>query len=249
MSHPCCRPIFDQKSRKDGRASDDLLRSLRWWKEVLRLGIAEKRPWKVPPERPVHLFCDASSTPPYLGAVVLLEDEILWTHMSPPANVLHSFLTRRDKQIMGLELLAISMALDTFDDLIRGRKVVVHTDNKGSEMRVHLCLHSCLNRQRDGGSACSRHRSGEAQRGSGTTLSSCTMSGCTLPSPVSASTCKGWPPATILRICHPEWWVLCLGPVHKHILGAACKDFEALRRAYDRRSRGSTSLVERACSA
>ena len=40
------RAIFDQKTRRDGQMSDGLSRSLRWWQEVLQLGIAEKRPWK-----------------------------------------------------------------------------------------------------------------------------------------------------------------------------------------------------------
>ena len=37
---------------------------------------------------------------------------------------------------MGLELLAISLGLSTFEGLIEGRKVVIHSDNIGSEVSV-----------------------------------------------------------------------------------------------------------------
>lgn len=37
------------------------------------------------------------------------------------------------RQITTLEILAISVGLSTFQELLRGRKVVVWTDNKGAE--------------------------------------------------------------------------------------------------------------------
>jgi len=46
------------------------------------------------------------------------------------------FASRSDQQIMGLELLAISLGLCTFEHLLRGRNVVVHCDNTGSEVGV-----------------------------------------------------------------------------------------------------------------
>ena len=45
------RPLFDQKTRRDGRMSCELRRALMWWKTVLNEGIAEKRPWKTASDR------------------------------------------------------------------------------------------------------------------------------------------------------------------------------------------------------
>ena len=82
----------------------------------------------------MQLFCDASGYPAYLGAVLLLEDKCYFTHLEPPEYLLEKFKRRRDNQIMGLELLSISLGLSTFDELIRGRNVVIHSDNTGSEV-------------------------------------------------------------------------------------------------------------------
>ena len=46
-----------------------------------------------------------------------------------------NFRARRDNQIMGLELLAISLGMCSFEHLLTGRAVVVHCDNTGSEVR------------------------------------------------------------------------------------------------------------------
>ena len=54
------RPIFDQCTRRDGHISKELERALRWWLDVLGLGLAEKQEWTAPRGPPVHLFCDAS---------------------------------------------------------------------------------------------------------------------------------------------------------------------------------------------
>ena len=59
--------------------------------------------------------------------------------MEPPSGGLQAFRARGDSQIMGLELLAISLGLATFKEYIAGRNVVVHSDNTGSEVR-NLCV-------------------------------------------------------------------------------------------------------------
>ena len=56
--------------------------------------------------------------------------------MTTPPELLACFKRRRDKQIMGLELLAISLGLHTFDWLLYGQRVVIHCDNKGAEASV-----------------------------------------------------------------------------------------------------------------
>ena len=158
------RPLFDQKSKRNGHVSEALYRCVDWWEQVLTANLAEKRPWTLPKDRfetfyamshghgqtayckpsayihvvcvarPAHLFCDASSTPPYLGAVLLMDGGCWWTHSAPSKETLQQFTKRRDNQIMGLELVSISLGLGSFQKLQHGRRVVIHSDNKGSEV-------------------------------------------------------------------------------------------------------------------
>ena len=130
------RPLHDQKSRRDGSVDSELGRALQWWLDVLRLEICELRSWQAPGEAPVHLFVDARGDPPDLGAVVFAGGSCYWTHFVVPPSLLACFKRRRDNQIMGLELLAISLGLSTFGAMLKGRCVVVHSDNTGSEVRV-----------------------------------------------------------------------------------------------------------------
>ena len=53
--------------------------------------------------------------------------------MAAPSECLSFFHARNDKQIMGLELLSITLGMCTFEHLIGGRRLVVHSDNSGSE--------------------------------------------------------------------------------------------------------------------
>lgn len=130
------RPIFDQKTRRDGHMSPELRRALIWWVEILQSKLCERRLWKGPQLEPVHLFCDASGSPALLGAVLITGDRCCYTHYTPPAELVNGFRRRRDNQIMGLELLAISLGLCTFADMIRGRNVVIHCDNTGAEAAI-----------------------------------------------------------------------------------------------------------------
>lgn len=130
------RPIFDQQTRRDGLMSQELQRALRWWLEVLQRGLCERRAWNKEDEPAVHLFCDASGHPAHLGAVLFIGDMCYYTDMAPDGKVLDMFRRRRDNQIMGLELLSISLGLCTFERIIRGRNVVVHSDNTGSEAAI-----------------------------------------------------------------------------------------------------------------
>jgi len=127
------RPIFDQKTKRNGVATDELLRALGWWMEALELELTELKEWAAPSLRPVHLFCDAAGSPPHLGAVIFCDGKCRWTHSEAPPSVLEKFRERKDNQIMGLELLAISLGLSTFEEYLQGRKVIVHSDNTGSE--------------------------------------------------------------------------------------------------------------------
>eukprot|EP00973_Karenia_brevis_P013819 1875358-Karenia_brevis.AAC.1 len=127
------RAIFDQQTRRDGHMSKELRRCLQWWKEVLVIGVAELRLWQPPVHRVAHMFVDAQGSPAHLGAVLMIDDECWWTHMAPPNSILALFKSRRDNQIMGLELLSISLGLCSFHDMLHERKLVVHCDNRGAE--------------------------------------------------------------------------------------------------------------------
>ena len=128
------RPFFDQRTRRDGAMDSELRRAAEWWIEVLQHGVAEVREWHAPELPPVHLFCDARGEPPHLAAVLFCDGQCLYTHLKPAPEMLQRFKSRRDNQIMGLELLSISLGLSTFQDQLRGRKVVIHSDNSGSEV-------------------------------------------------------------------------------------------------------------------
>ena len=114
--------------------SGELRRALTWWIQILKSNLCEKRSWTNSRSEPVHLFCDASGSPAHLGAVLLIDNKCYFTHYVPPAAVVNGFRRRSDNQIMGLELLAISLGLCTFAELIRERNVVVHSDNTGAEV-------------------------------------------------------------------------------------------------------------------
>ena len=134
------RPIFDRQTRRDGKVDDELRRSLQWWVSVLELELCELRRWKEVELPAMHLFCDASGNPAHLGAVLFVDGDVIWTHMEPAPHVLPAFRHRKNNQIMGLELLAISLGLCTFEFWLRGKRVVIHSDNTGSEVR-HRLMH------------------------------------------------------------------------------------------------------------
>ena len=115
------RPVFDQKTRRDGRVDVHLRRALAWWGQVLALRLCERRLWSEDECDVVQLFCDARGQPAHLGAVVIYGGQCWWTHLAPPESVLSSFRSRNDNQIMGLELLAISLGMCSFEWLIAGR--------------------------------------------------------------------------------------------------------------------------------
>ena len=127
------RPIFDQKRTQRARVGMGLRRALLWWRRVLTMDIAELREWKETEAGVAHLFCDAAGQPAHLGAVLFIDDTCFWTHLPVPQDIQAFFKAREDNQIMGLELLAISLGLSSFEHLLKRRRVVVHSDNTGSE--------------------------------------------------------------------------------------------------------------------
>ena len=132
-------PIHDQRWSATGHIRPELRRTLHLWAEVLSSGLTERRVWRPIRTVALHIFCDASSRDARLGAVIWDTGVWYWTSTITPERVRASFCVRNDNQIMALELLAISLALATFEDRIRNRRIIVHCDNKGAEVSCNIC--------------------------------------------------------------------------------------------------------------
>ena len=126
-------PIFAQMKKRHGRVGKVLEIALRWWLEVLQLQLVQTCPWAPPTSTPIQLFADARGSPPRLAAVLFIDGETFFTDWEPPPELMRLFEVRRDNQIMGLELLAIALGFSTFARQLGSRKVVVWSDNTGSE--------------------------------------------------------------------------------------------------------------------
>ena len=135
--------------------------------QVLQRSFCEQRAW-VPVTTPTaHLLCDARSTPPRVAAVAIVDCRTYWSDWAPDPEVMGLFQSRRDGQIMSLELLSIAFGMfalsvvplraamllcagmDTFAELLRGRNVHVHSDNTGAQYTTSKGVartfdHTCL---------------------------------------------------------------------------------------------------------
>ena len=147
-------PLYWHATSRRSAVTPQLNLCLRWWQQVLSFNLAQHTPWlcHITSEW-VQVFADASSTPAHLGAVVILGQSIFYTGWAVPDSLLEVFQSRRDNQIMGLELLAIALALGSFADTLRGKQVRVWSDNTGSESAArkgkarsfdHACIAHCI---------------------------------------------------------------------------------------------------------
>ena len=102
------RPLFAKKSSKRPHThlGVELVMALRWWLRVLKNGISQKRSFEKCSEV-VDLSCDVASTPPKVAAILAIKGRLVYTDWEAPPSVMRMFVRRHDKQIMGLELLAI----------------------------------------------------------------------------------------------------------------------------------------------
>ena len=139
MGRAMLRPLFHHSVAPlpRGRVRPELMCALRWWYVVLSERIMQTVPINQPLPPVCELFCDARGSPPRVAAVLCRTGcRMLYTDAEPGAGVLSCFTQRSDNQIMGLELLAISVALKTFRQELRGTTVRIWSDNVGAEMAV-----------------------------------------------------------------------------------------------------------------
>ena len=66
------RPIIEHIRARSSTVLPQLALALNWWLEVLELGLKTTRSWTGNGGRQAHLFSDARSTPPRLGAVLFM---------------------------------------------------------------------------------------------------------------------------------------------------------------------------------
>ena len=146
------KPIYAQKTTGSGRVGPRLLEALKWWLMVLRHNVTEHRAWLQSESKVCRMFVDAASIPAWLAAVLFIDGHVIYTDAKPTRQILGQLAARNDKQITSLvgsmlvhlcamcdglegcvqEIISILLAVSTFADLLRGRKVVLYSDNKGT---------------------------------------------------------------------------------------------------------------------
>ena len=150
------RPLFQQQHGRHSTVSQSLRLALNWWLEVLTLSISECKEWQPAQQSVVHMYADARSSPPRLGVVVLVDGQYYYCDAAPSPSVLQQFAKRDDGQITSLEILAIALGaqfcypchvpqlswlvcgvyvsgISTFGWALRGRRLLIFSDNKGAE--------------------------------------------------------------------------------------------------------------------
>ena len=148
MGRAAIRPLFAQQYAplQGNRVGPRLELALRWWLRILSLHLVELVELVPGPRECVDLFCDAQGSPPRVGVVCCVRDQILFTSSLIPPEVFKQLVDRRDEQIMALELIAITVGIATFADHLRGRAVRLWCDNAGGEHGL-----------RKGGAKCEDH--------------------------------------------------------------------------------------------
>ena len=102
----------------------------------MRWELAETKAWSQSEQPPVHLFVDARGSPARCAAVLFSDGKCFFTDGEPSPCFMNLLEERRDNQIMSLEIMAIAVGLSTFAEELKGRKVVVYSDNTGAEVCV-----------------------------------------------------------------------------------------------------------------
>ena len=136
-----CRPVFQQRFRpspggviQEGSALET---ALKWWKSILSNEIHEFVQCFPDQRKCIDLFCDAASTPPWVGAVLVVDGRVLYTDCGLGQDWMDFVPKRKGGDIMAWELVSIVLGLHTFASHLRGRSVRVWTDNTAGEGALH----------------------------------------------------------------------------------------------------------------
>ena len=131
------RPFYEHQyaSRRRNHCSPLLLNAVRWWVNVFEKDLHQTVQLKHK-DRVLDLFCDASGCPPILAGVVIGKYDCEYFVMKVSQTMVNKFQDRDDNQIMGLELLAILVGLETFTHKLKGASVRIWTDNAGGELAL-----------------------------------------------------------------------------------------------------------------
>ena len=127
------RPLYERQHSHKTVVEDELMVVLLWWRSVLALEIVEVRSWFAHQCETAYLFADASGSAAHTAAILFIGERVLYTDWAPDTEFLDMFHQRRDKQIMGLEMIAIALGLCVFESELRNKHVMLYTDNVGAE--------------------------------------------------------------------------------------------------------------------
>jgi len=127
------RALYKQAKSRHRSWSKELEMALAWWEEVLQLGLCQCHSWVQQKRQWAHLYCDARGHPAHIAAVLFIDGQRYFCDMAVPTSVLDMFTSRRDNQILGLELLSIALGPCSFVQLLSDRCVIVWSANSGAE--------------------------------------------------------------------------------------------------------------------
>ena len=96
--------------------------------EVLQPDVQQSFTWTVRFKSKIHV----------LSNVLCCEGEWLYTDGMPPEELMNKLQTRNDKQIMSLEVMAISLGLRTFAKELKGRRVLVYAQPSRKCTSMHF---------------------------------------------------------------------------------------------------------------
>ena len=134
------RPFYCQQYAplKGARCDDALMQAVRWWLEVFQKNLVQNISLKHK-SKSTTMFCDASSSPPMIAAVLFEEGKIFYCEAHVPEAILNKPLARNDDQIMALELYTILFGLGNFNSKVANSNLTILTDNAGGEcaLRKH----------------------------------------------------------------------------------------------------------------
>ena len=128
------KPFYAQQyaPNSKSRCSQALSDATRWWLNVFENKLTQSISLKHKVKQ-VNMFCDASSSPPVLAAVVFSKTSVRYCVQRCPDWVSLKLESRADDQIMAYEIMAILMGIETFKDECCNSVVKVWTDNTGGE--------------------------------------------------------------------------------------------------------------------